>query len=89
MSKANSVTDFVFLAMRDGNWWTFWDLQRVIHQNTDKFYGEPTISAAIRELRKSEPRRKYGLPLTGEVIFSRRIKNKRGNEYRLITGEKK
>lgn len=89
MRKANSVTDFVFLAMKDGNWWTFWDLQTVIMQNTDKFYGEPTISAAIRELRKREPRQKYGLPMSGEVVLIRRIKNKKGNEYRLITGEKK
>ena len=88
MSKARSVTDFVYLAMRDGDWWTFWELQWVIKQNANKFYGEPTISAAIRELRKEEPRRKYGLPETGEVVLMRRIKNKKGNEYRLITGEK-
>jgi hypothetical protein len=87
MSKPSSVTDYVYLAMRDGQWWTFWELQDVIKNNVGKFYGEPTISAAIRELRKHEPRKKYGLPLHGEVVFKRKIKYKKGNQYRLIKGE--
>jgi len=88
MSKPSSVTDYVYLAMRDGQWWTFWELQSVIKENVGKFYGEPTISAAIRELRKFEPRKKYGLPLNGEIVIKRRIENRKGNKYRLITGEK-
>lgn len=87
MSKPSSVTDYVYLAMRNGQWWTFWDLQDVINNNVGKFYGEPTISAAIRELRKYEPRKKYGLPLNGEIVIKRKIKHKKGNEYRLITGD--
>lgn len=87
MSKPNSVTDYVYLAMRNGQWWTFWELQDVIKNNVGKFYGEPTISAAIRELRKYEPRKKYGLPLNGEIVIKRKIKYKKGNEYRLITGD--
>jgi|TARA_R100000084_G_scaffold21473_1_gene7376 hypothetical protein len=87
MSKPSSVTDYVYLAMRNGQWWTFWELQDVIKNNVGKFYGEPTISAAIRELRKYEPRKKYGLPLNGEIVIKRKIKNKKGNEYRLITGD--
>ena len=87
MSKPSSITDYVFLSMKDGQWWTFWELQSFIKEKTGKFYGEPTISAAIRELRKSEPRKKYGLPLCGEIIFKKRIEDRRGNKYRLITGE--
>ena len=86
MSKPNSVTDYVYLAMSNGQWWTFWELQDVIKRNIGKFYGEPTISAAIRELRKYEPRKKYGLPLNGEIVIKRKIQNRKGNEYRLITG---
>lgn len=86
MSKPNSVTDYVYLAMSNGQWWTFWELQDVIKRNVGKFYGEPTISAAIRELRKYEPRKKYGLPLNGEIVIKRKIQNRKGNEYRLITG---
>ena len=87
MSKPNSVTDYVYLAMSNGQWWTFWELQDVIKRNVGKFYGEPTISAAIRELRKYEPRKKYGLPLNGEIVIKRKIQNRKGNQYRLITGE--
>ena len=86
MSKPNSVTDYVYLAMSNGQWWTFWELQDVIKRNVGKFYWEPTISAAIRELRKYEPRKKYGLPLNGEIVIKRKIQNRKGNEYRLITG---
>lgn len=87
MSKPSSVTDYVYLAMRDGQWWTFWELQDIIKKNVGKFYGEPTISASIRELRKSEQRKKYGLPLNGEIVIRKKIQNRKGNQYRLITGE--
>ena len=87
MSKPSSVTDYVYLAMRDGQWWTFWELQDIIKKNVGKFYGEPTISASIRELRKSEQRKKYGLPLNGEIVIRKKIQNRKGNQYRLITVE--
>ena len=87
MSKPSSVTDYVYLAMRDGQWWTFWELQDIIKKNVGKFYGEPTISASIRELRKSEQRKKYGLPLNREIVIRKKIQNRKGNQYRLITGE--
>jgi hypothetical protein len=84
MSKANSLTDYVFLCMRDGSWWTFWDLQRVIKDKTGKFYGEPSISAAIRDLRKDPFRSKYGLEMFGETIERRKITDKKGYKYKLI-----
>ena len=48
--------------MKDGNWWTYWTLQKVIKERTGTFYGEPSISAAIRNLRKEKEKNKYGLP---------------------------
>tara|TARA_B100000085_G_scaffold178369_1_gene162699 strand:+ start:4518 stop:4787 length:270 start_codon:yes stop_codon:yes gene_type:complete len=83
MSKANSLTDYVFLCMRDNNWWTFWELQNLIKFKTGNFYGEPSISAAIRDLRKEPYRHKYGLPLSGEVVEKKRINNGRGYKYKL------
>ena len=76
--------DAVFLCMRNNAWWTFWDLQRVIKEKTGIFYGEPTISAGIRELRKSDCRQKYGLPMDGDTVIRRRIADRKGYEYKLI-----
>jgi len=87
MNKANSITDYVFLCMRDGSWWTFWDLQSVINDKTGKFYGEPSISAAIRDLRKQPYRVKYSLPMLREIVEKKRITGKKGYKYRLIVGE--
>ena len=79
-----TLDDCVHMCLRNGNWWTFWDLQRVIKTNTGTFYGEPSISAAIRNLRKPYCRSKYRLQAVGEVIVKRRIDNKKGFEYKLI-----
>ena len=81
-----TLDDCVFLCMRNGEWWTFWDLQKVIKKKSDVFYGEPSISASIRNLRKEHARFKYSLPKFGEVINKRR--NGKGFEYKLIKGEK-
>ena len=80
-----SLTDEIFLCMRDGNYWTFWGLQKFIKDKTGVFYGEPTISAKIRDLRKDRFRGKYGLPMVGETVFRRRRYQGKGYEYRLIT----
>ena len=91
MSKApNSATDFVFLCMRDNDWWTFWRIQSEIREKTGRTYSEATISASIRDLRKPEYRRRYSLPIDSkDNVESRRLKTRRGYEYRLITqGEK-
>tara|TARA_Y100000004_G_C8918674_1_gene414363 strand:+ start:733 stop:1002 length:270 start_codon:yes stop_codon:yes gene_type:complete len=82
--KKLSLDDCVYLCMRNGHWWTFWDLQKTIQEKTGKFYGEPTISASIRNLRKDWARSKYGLPQFGEVISKKRIHNGKGFQYRLI-----
>jgi|TARA_R100000742_G_C4220156_1_gene44138 hypothetical protein len=86
-SKANSITDFVYLCMGDEKWWTFWELQSHIKNMTGRFYGEPSLSAAIRDLRKDRFRRRYSLPLEGEVVVKQRIPYKKGYQYRLIKGE--
>jgi hypothetical protein len=70
--------------MRNGKWWTFWELQSVIKEKTGKFYGEPSISAAIRELRKTPCREKYNLPFNGEIVDKKRIQGGKGYKYKLI-----
>ena len=84
MGKKLTLTDGLYLCMRDGTYWTFWDLQKVIKDKTGSFYGEPTISAGIRNLRKYEYRNKYGLPLLGDTITKRRVRNGKGYEYKLV-----
>ncbi len=85
-TNPTSLNDFVFMCMRDGKYWSYWTLQRVIKDKTGKFYGEPSISAAIRNLRKYEGRKRYGLPLdmSVEVVSRRRIANSRGYEFKLV-----
>jgi hypothetical protein len=70
--------------MRNGKWWNFWTLRKVIINNTGVSYGEPSISAAIRDLRKVPQRVKFNLPMEGEVIEKRRMFNSKGYEYKLI-----
>lgn len=82
-----TLDDCVFLCMRNGQWWTFWDLQKTIKQKTGKFYGEPTISASIRNLRKDYARNKYGLPRYDEVIIKKRIDSSKGYKYKLLIKE--
>ena len=89
-----TLTRALVTLMSNGKPWTFWGLQEAINNRFDEFYGEPTISAGIRELRRIGKRKKYGLPMTGEVISKERIPqssplskryNARGYQYRLIT----
>lgn len=85
--KPNCLDDYVFVCMRNGKWWTFWELQQVIKEKTGKFYGEPTISAAIRNLRKDYARVKYNLSPINEVVEKKRLWNSNGWKYRLIIKE--
>lgn len=85
--KPNCLDDYVFVCMRNGKWWTFWELQQVIKEKTGKFYGEPTISAAIRNLRKDYARAKYNLSSSDEVVEKKRLWNSNGWKYRLIIKE--
>jgi len=79
----------VYKCMIDGSYWTFWEIQSAIKENVNKFYGEPTISAAIRNLRKHECRLRFGLPLdmNVEVVEKKRISGGKGYKYRLINIE--
>lgn len=79
-----TLDDCVYLCMRNGAFWTFWELQESIKQKTGKFYGEPTISAAIRNMRKDYARQKYNLPMTGEVIQKKRRSEGKGFKYKLL-----
>ncbi len=80
-----TVDDCVFLCLRKGKYMSFWHIQGMIKQNVGKFYGEPTISASIRNMRKDYCREAYDLPMYGEVIEKRKIWNSKGYEYKLIT----
>ena len=85
-----SLTDAIAEVMSDGRPWTFWGLQEAINHRYDCYYGEPTISAGIRGLRHYNKRKKYDLPLTGEILFKEKIPSNtgvpaRGYQYRLVT----
>jgi hypothetical protein len=86
MSRKNlTLDDMVFIVMRSGLYYTFWELQSIIQERSGgKFYGEPSISAAIRNLRKDDRRAKYKLPRYGEVVERKRRKSGKGYKYRLI-----
>ena len=78
-----TLDDYVIRCMSDFKPWTFWTIQEKIHQKTGKFYGEPTISAAIRNIRKDYMREKYDLPRLDEVVIKEKIPNGKGYQYRL------
>ena len=80
-----SLNECLYICMRNGDWWTYWDLQSVIKDNTGKLYGEPTISAGIRNFRKTEYRKKFGLPMIGEVVYMKSRKPNKGYKFKLIT----
>lgn len=84
MLKPKTLDDFIYMCMRNGKWWTFWELQQTIKNKTGKFFGEPTISAAIRNMRKDYAREKYDLSMYDEVIEKKRMWNSKGWKYKLI-----
>ena len=84
MKTKPTLDDCVFLCLSDGKWWTFWGIQGKVKMMEDRFFGEPSISAAIRNLRKYHCRKKYRLPMSGEVIVKRRRPVGSGYEYKLI-----
>jgi hypothetical protein len=82
--KPSNLTDYVYICLANGEWWTFWQLQKVIKEKTNKFYGEPTISAAIRNIRKDEYRTRYNIESSVKDPIERKsIPFSKGNRYRL------
>jgi predicted metal-dependent hydrolase len=83
-----TLDDCVFLVLRNANargeWMNFWTISERILGTVNKKYGEPTISASIRNMRKEHCREAYELPKYGEVILKRRMFNSKGYEYKLI-----
>ena len=77
-----TLTDCLYAIMKDGGWYTFWQLQEKI-QAFGKFYGEATISAGLRKLRNHEERKKYNLKEYGEVVEKRSRLAGKGYEYKL------
>ena len=84
MKQKLSLNDCIYFALRDGRYRTFWEIQTLIKEKTGKFYGEPTISAGIRNMRKDYCRAKYELKPYGEVIFKKKLDTGKGYKYRLI-----
>ena len=82
--RNHSLDECVYFCLRDGNWWTFWQIQKTIQEKEGTLYGEPTISAGIRNLRKTDRREKFNLKPYGEVVELKRIPNRKGYMYRLI-----
>tara|TARA_R100000995_G_C3375621_1_gene73719 strand:+ start:234 stop:509 length:276 start_codon:yes stop_codon:yes gene_type:complete len=80
--KKMTLTDCLYAIMKDGGWYTFWQLQEKI-QAFGKFYGEATISAGLRKLRNYEERKKYNLKEYGEVVEKRSRLAGKGYEYKL------
>ena len=80
--KKMTLTDCLYEIMKDGGWYTFWQLQEKI-QAFGKFYGEATISAGLRKLRNYEERKKYNLKEYGEVVEKRSRLAGKGYEYKL------
>jgi len=85
--KKLSLDECVYRFMRDGNYWTFWELQSQIKEKTGMFFGEPSISAAIRNMRKDYAREQFKLPKFGEVIEKKRRATGKGYKYKLTLGE--
>ena len=87
-TKKLTLNDCIFLCMRDGRYWTFYELQDAIHQNWGRFYSENSISAGIRDLRKRPFRMEYGLDQFLEVIEKKAVENLSGRgrhyKYRLV-----
>lgn len=77
-----TLDDYVMKCLSDGRPWTFWTMQEKILNETGKFYGEATISQAIRNVRKQHMRSRYKLP-DGEVVLKERIPDGKGYYYRL------
>ena len=87
-----TVDDCVFLCLRNAymnnRWLMFHEIQRIISEQTNKFFGEATISASIRNMRKDYCRRAYKLPRYGEIVTKRRKHNSRGYEYKFDISDK-
>ena len=79
-----TLDDCVFLTLRKGRFMMFHEIQEVIKNTTRKFYGLPTISASIRNMRKDYARNQYELHPYKEVIEKRR--RGKGYEYKLHIG---
>ena len=82
-----SLNDCIYLCLKDGRYYTFWEIQAIIHDKTGKFYGEPTISAGIRNMRKDHCRERYGLKKTGGGGGKKGRETGRGYKYKLITNK--
>ena len=64
--------------VRDGGWWSPYEVQREIVAGGGDFYSDATVTAKLRDLRKAA----HG----GHRVDKRRRERGRGFEYRLVRG---
>jgi hypothetical protein len=69
------LVDMVRTLMKDGNWWTPWELCDAIHCNLGIRVSDSSSSARIRDLRKAQ----YG----AHIIRIRKRSGSRAYEYRM------
>ena len=43
MAKPTRLHDYLFVFMRKGEWWTYWDLSKMIQQHFGKLYNDNSI----------------------------------------------
>lgn len=83
MSRVGRLDDYVFNLMTNMEKWTFWSLQSAIKEKHGRFFGEPTISQAIRNIRKDYMRERHNLPYDIEVVLREKLESGNGCSYQL------
>lgn len=99
-----TLDDCVFLvlfkAYQRGNWLMLHEIQEKIfntyqkefgtkYAELNRYYGTPTVSASVRNMRKDYCRERYELFKYAEVIFKRRRRPSKGYEYRIQLNDHK
>ena len=82
-----SVKQALYEVMKDGDFYTIWDLRRMIAFHYDVYSMETSISAVMRSFRWAENRARFNLPRDEEVevLVKQNRPNGKGYLYKLIT----
>ncbi len=83
-----TVKQAVYEVMKDGNFYTIWDLRRLIAFHYDVYSMETSISAVMRSFRWAENRAQFNLSRDQEVLVKKTRQNGKGYVYKLITQER-
>tara|TARA_Y100001972_G_C7554901_1_gene278832 strand:+ start:399 stop:788 length:390 start_codon:yes stop_codon:yes gene_type:complete len=80
--KKVTIHEALFFFLKNGNKYTFWELRSRILEEYGQSYGEPSISAALRDFRKNQYRIKFDLPsFDFDPVIKKKRKGGRGYEY--------